>query len=112
MRVFEKNHHTDIVPDIYNKGSLKSATRDGRGTGKVRRVKPSTEIPGISRVYLWKWPGTCSLSHFPRYESRHTHKNAFFNKSKCRTIDINSGLTIDTHTFLGKKASVLFDFCL
>ena len=81
MRVFEKNQRTDIVPDIYKKGSLKSAKRDGRGTGKVRMVKASTKgstkIPVISRVYLWKWPGTCSLSHFPRYESRHTHKNAF-----------------------------------
>ena len=49
---FETNDCVDIVWDVYSKTSLKSRTREQRGTGARRRVTLSTKVPGNWAVFL------------------------------------------------------------
>lgn len=49
---FERNDRVDIVWDVYSKTSLKSGTRDQRGTGARRRVTLSTKVPGNWASFL------------------------------------------------------------
>eukprot|EP00745_Piridium_sociabile_P029607 TRINITY_DN48831_c1_g1_i4.p3 TRINITY_DN48831_c1_g1~~TRINITY_DN48831_c1_g1_i4.p3 ORF type:complete len:129 (-),score=27.86 TRINITY_DN48831_c1_g1_i4:850-1236(-) len=49
---FEGNDRIDIVWDVYSKTSLKSGTREQRGSGARRRVTLSTRIPGNWAAFL------------------------------------------------------------
>lgn len=49
---FETNDRVDIVWDIYTKTSLKSGTREQRGSGARRRVTLSTKVPGNWAAFL------------------------------------------------------------
>ena len=42
----------DVVWDVYKPGSLKSATRERRGTGEALRVTPSTRLPSNWKTFL------------------------------------------------------------
>ena len=50
---FETNDRVDIVWDVYSKTSLKSGTREQRGSGARRRVTVSTKVPGNWAAFLW-----------------------------------------------------------
>lgn len=49
---FERNDRVDVVWDIYTKTSLKSGTREQRGTGARRRVTLATKVPGNWAAFL------------------------------------------------------------
>lgn len=49
---FKTNDRVDIVWDVYSKTSLKSGTREQRGTGARRRVTLSTKTPGNWAAFL------------------------------------------------------------
>ena len=49
---FESNDRVDIVWDVYSKTSLKSGTREQRGSGLRRRVTFATKIPGNWAAFL------------------------------------------------------------
>lgn len=49
---FGRNDRVDIVWDVYCKTSLKSGTREQRGTGARRRVTLSTKVPGNWAAFL------------------------------------------------------------
>ena len=49
---FERNNRVDIVWDVYTKTSLKSRTREKRGSGARRRVTVSTKVPGNWAAFL------------------------------------------------------------
>lgn len=48
----EKTMRVDIVWDVYFKHSLKSATRENRGTGTRRRVSANVKLPGNWKNFL------------------------------------------------------------
>lgn len=48
----ENNQRVDIIWDVYSKTSLKSATRDQRGSGIRRRVTLTTKVPGNWAAFL------------------------------------------------------------
>lgn len=52
MSWLDTNNRVDIVWDVYSKTSLKSGTRDLRGTGARRRVTLSTKVPGNWAAFL------------------------------------------------------------
>ena len=49
---FETNDRVDIVWDVYSKTSLKSGTREKRGSGARRWVTLSTKVPGNWAAFL------------------------------------------------------------
>lgn len=49
---FEINDRVDVVWDVYTKTSLKSGTREQRGTGARRRVTLTTKVPGNWSSFL------------------------------------------------------------
>lgn len=49
---FKTNERVDIVWDVYSRTSLKSGTREQRGTGARRRVTLSTKVPGNWAAFL------------------------------------------------------------
>ena len=49
---FEHNQRVDVVWDVYSKTSLKSSTRELRGSGIRRRVTLATKVPGNWASFL------------------------------------------------------------
>jgi hypothetical protein len=49
---FEYNQRIDVVWDVYSKSSLKSGTREKRGSGIRRRVTAATKVPGNWASFL------------------------------------------------------------
>ncbi|KAJ8368254.1 hypothetical protein SKAU_G00082820 [Synaphobranchus kaupii] len=49
---FKTNDRIDVVWDVYSKTSLKSGTREQRGTGARRRVTLTTKVPGNWASFL------------------------------------------------------------
>ena len=52
LKQLESASRIDIVWDVYRKDSLKSATREKRGSGRRRKVFPSTHIPSNWQSFL------------------------------------------------------------
>ena len=52
LKQLESASRIDIVWDVYRKDSLKSATREKRGSGTRRKVFPSTRIPSNWQSFL------------------------------------------------------------
>ena len=52
MSWFDGEDRVDIVWDVYSKTSLKSGTREQRGTGARRRVTLSTKVPSNWAAFL------------------------------------------------------------
>ena len=52
---FETNDWFDIAWDVYSKMSLKSETREQRGSGAWRQVTVSTKIPSNWAAYSYGW---------------------------------------------------------
>ena len=52
MSWLETNNRIDVVWDVYSKTSLKSGTREQRGTGTRRKVTLSTKVPGNWASFL------------------------------------------------------------
>lgn len=48
----QTNNRVDVVWDVYSKTSLKSGTREQRGSGARRRVTLSTKVPGNWAAFL------------------------------------------------------------
>lgn len=52
LKWFEHNQRVDVVWDVYSKTSLKSSTREQRGSGTRRRVTLATKVPGNWAAFL------------------------------------------------------------
>ena len=76
----------DIVWDVYRDDSLKSATRDARGTGTRRKVIPSARIPGNWKSFLRVNENKTQLFHLLAKHTVEDHLQ-IDGKQLCSTYD-------------------------